>query len=171
MRKKPAAWANSKLQIENNTVINERANPLFLFNHGTVTAAITNNKFFGLTAAQIASGPNVQSGDVFLTTKPSIDTSHPWVARPQVGTVSSFDKLLDVQALFSPGVLPLDGFDNRTGPTGGAPLVDTGVTDNNLEVQSVPEPATLPLFATGLGMLGLLAWHRRRKSALFGASA
>ena len=30
----------------------------------------------------------------------------------------------------------------------------------------VPLPAALPLFATGLGALGLLGWRRRRKSIL-----
>ena len=28
----------------------------------------------------------------------------------------------------------------------------------------VPVPAALPLFATGLGALGLLAWRRKRKA-------
>src|SRR3974390_1894208 len=31
-------------------------------------------------------------------------------------------------------------------------------------VSSVPLPATLPLFATGLGALGLLGWRRKRKA-------
>ena len=73
-------WANSELQIDNNTVINERASPRFVVNDGTVTASITNNDLFGLTAAQIGTGPNAQSNNTFLTTKPSIDTSHPWEA-------------------------------------------------------------------------------------------
>jgi hypothetical protein len=30
---------------------------------------------------------------------------------------------------------------------------------------TVPLPAALPLFATGLGVLGLLGWHRKRKSS------
>jgi hypothetical protein len=32
-------------------------------------------------------------------------------------------------------------------------------------VSEVPLPATLPLFATGLGALGLLGWRRKRKNA------
>jgi hypothetical protein len=36
----------------------------------------------------------------------------------------------------------------------------TGVPD----VSAVPLPATLPLFATGLGALGLLGWRRKRKA-------
>ena len=45
-------------------------------------AQITNNKFFGLTAGQIASGPNTQTGNQFLATEPVLDTTHPWVAKP-----------------------------------------------------------------------------------------
>ena len=32
-------------------------------------------------------------------------------------------------------------------------------------VSETPLPATLPLFASGLGALGLLGWHRRRRAA------
>ena len=32
-------------------------------------------------------------------------------------------------------------------------------------VSGVPLPAALPLFATGLGALGLLDWRRKRKAA------
>jgi hypothetical protein len=35
-------------------------------------------------------------------------------------------------------------------------------TDNYATLAPVPLPATLPLFATGLGALGLLGWRRRR---------
>jgi hypothetical protein len=164
-------WASSQLRIENNTVINERANPRFVVNDGTETAAITNNKFFGLTAGQIASGPNVQSSNAFLTAKPSIDTSHPWEASPRdnIGTVSFLDNLLGSQALSSPGAFV--GFDNPTGLIGAALIADTGanasvVTVDNLQVQPVPEPPALPLFVTGLGMMALLAWRRKRKAWL-----
>jgi hypothetical protein len=36
-------------------------------------------------------------------------------------------------------------------------------------VSQVPLPATLPLFATGLGALGLLSWRRKRKLAFANA--
>jgi hypothetical protein len=32
---------------------------------------------------------------------------------------------------------------------------------------ATPLPATLPLFATGLGALGLLGWRRKRKARVF----
>jgi PEP-CTERM motif len=34
---------------------------------------------------------------------------------------------------------------------------------------TVPLPSTLPLFATGLGVLGLLGWRRKRKAAVAAA--
>jgi hypothetical protein len=39
----------------------------------------------------------------------------------------------------------------------------SGQTD--LTVAQTPLPAALPLFATGLGVMGLLGWRRKRKSA------
>ena len=33
-----------------------------------------------------------------------------------------------------------------------------------LEIGTTPLPAALPLFATGLGALGLLGWRRKRKA-------
>ncbi len=35
---------------------------------------------------------------------------------------------------------------------------------------ATPLPAALPLFATGLGLLGLLGWHRKRKAAALSAA-
>jgi len=34
----------------------------------------------------------------------------------------------------------------------------------SLTGNTVPLPATLPLFATGIGALGLLGWRRKRKA-------
>jgi hypothetical protein len=42
---------------------------------------------------------------------------------------------------------------------------------NQLSISETPVPATLPLFATGLGGLGLLGWRRKRKSAAAFAAA
>jgi hypothetical protein len=39
------------------------------------------------------------------------------------------------------------------------------------DTASTPLPAVLPLFATGLGALGLLGWRRKRKNAAAIAAA
>jgi len=33
------------------------------------------------------------------------------------------------------------------------------------DAEAVPIPGALPLFVTGLGALGLLSWHRKRKAS------
>jgi hypothetical protein len=66
---------------------------------------------------------------------------------------------------------PKNGF-----PTGGPGLYPDGnfviseLSANAVETQTpaVPLPAALPLFATGLGVLGLFGWGRKRKAALGG---
>ena len=42
------------------------------------------------------------------------------------------------------------------------------ITSENIspDVHSVPVPAALPLFATGLGVMALLGWRRKRRAAL-----
>jgi len=43
----------------------------------------------------------------------------------------------------------------------------TGADQNfTFEIGTTPIPAALPLFATGLGALGLFGWRRKRKAAL-----
>src|SRR5215212_4027583 len=66
--------------ISGNTIINDKPGSVVgVHSYTTAIARITNNKFFGLTAGQIASGPNTQTGNQFLATKPLLDTTHPWV--------------------------------------------------------------------------------------------
>ena len=66
--------------ISGNTIINDliSSSSFAVRNSTAATAQITNNKFFGLTSSQIASGPNAQTGDQFLTSEPQLDTTHPW---------------------------------------------------------------------------------------------
>jgi hypothetical protein len=39
----------------------------------------------------------------------------------------------------------------------------------NIHQPEVPLPAALPLYATGLGLMGLCGWWRRRKAAVVAA--
>jgi hypothetical protein len=50
-----------------------------------------------------------------------------------------------------------------TGQQSGRPPTDEAFAV--LRVNDVPLPAALPLFATGLGALGLLGWRRKKKTA------
>jgi len=54
-------------------------------------------------------------------------------------------------------------------------LGDAGIagetTDWTYDISPVPLPATLPLFASALGLMGLLGWRRKRKNAIATAAA
>jgi hypothetical protein len=71
----------------------------------------------------------------------------------------------------------LNPFDPNGFPTGVSLInakvnVLAGLTDEAAFVPGIPEvpiPAALPLFATGLGVLGLLGWRRKRKGAAVAA--
>src|SRR4051812_40134335 len=76
--------------ISGDTILNDKSGSgLAVWNRTTTTTArLINNKFFGLTSSQIASGPNTQSGDQFLATEPVLDTTHPWSSAPTPVTSS-----------------------------------------------------------------------------------
>ena len=72
--------------ISGNIILNDKPGaPIGVRNTTPTTAQIINNKFFGLTPGQIASGPNRQTGNQFLPTEPLLDTTHPWL----LGALSS----------------------------------------------------------------------------------
>ena len=81
--------------ISGNTILNDRSgSALAVYNNtATTTAQLTNNKYFGLAASQIASGPNTQIGNQFLSTEPTLDTTSLWAAtsvdRPPVVSVTN----------------------------------------------------------------------------------
>jgi len=88
---------------------------------------------------------------------------------PAVANSASFG--LDVEfAPTSPGtvftdlVLFLNG--NFVSEEGQTTQVSTGIplTGEGIEASAVPLPAALPLFGTGLGLIGFIGWRRRRAS-------
>jgi hypothetical protein len=108
-------------------------------------------------------------------------TYEPWDGSSYVGFMYAADSASDnVFALLSlyfshqldgsPGLVPLSaifaynlGHDCGEGTggnceLGGAPL------SGGVEIASTPLPAALPLFATGLGAMGLFGWRRKRKN-------
>ena len=77
-------YAGSALLVEGNTIVNQLTSlrPTAIKNDSPIVAQITGDHFYGLTAAEIASGPNVQSGNDTLAALPAISTAHPWIASP-----------------------------------------------------------------------------------------
>jgi hypothetical protein len=117
--------------VNNNTIINDIAG------HGTgvrnatsVTAHISNNEIFGLTGSRIAAGPNTQSDNTLLATRPILDTSHPWAAAtapPPTTDPPSSDTSLSIKILSDTGASATDHI-TSTAAVGGAGDLDLPVT-------------------------------------------
>jgi hypothetical protein len=72
--------------ISGNIILNDKPGiPIGIRNATPVTAQIVDNKFFGLTPGQIASGRNKQTGNQFLPSEPLLDTTHPWLSGALLG--------------------------------------------------------------------------------------
>jgi len=79
---------------------------------------------------------------------------------------SGFDKAFVLYQQSSPddvSVLTIDAEDAAGGLEHNRDLV-TSATLGTAAATTTPLPATLPLFASGLGALGLLGWRRKRKN-------
>ncbi len=84
-----AAYAGSSLLVEDNVVVNDMSGSSsvrLLNNATTVTATVSGNDVYGLTADQIASGSATVSDTTYLSTHPSLDTSAPWLDSGGSGT-------------------------------------------------------------------------------------
>jgi hypothetical protein len=129
------------------------------------SGALSDNTDLGFINIAIASGANVtQFGFLVGLAGP---------AQQNAETVSFFDTnsaLLGSVDVSSAGGFTFVGFEDTAGFIGSALVTDTDlnstvVTVDNLISNPTPLPATLPLFAGGLGALGLLGWRRKRKNA------
>lgn len=101
------------------------------------------------------------------------------------GSISAFDpttgaflgQLLNqnLSAILIPGLRSLV-FRGGTGFDPNALYFTAGINNGldglfgEIQVAATPLPAALPLFAAGLGALGLLGWRRKRKTAALGAA-
>ena len=72
--------AGSSLLISGNQILNDlnSSSARVVDNASSAVAQITGNQFFGLSAGQIAVGPNSQTNNSFLQSEPPLDTSHPF---------------------------------------------------------------------------------------------
>jgi hypothetical protein len=81
-----------------------------------------------------------------------------------------FTPATSVQALSNDGLASsinfLGGPGNTDGPCNDCYGPDIVALINVADATATPLPAALPLFATGLGALGLLGWRRKRKNAI-----
>ncbi len=111
-----------------------------------IRAAVNNRETFPLSG--VANTP-VEFGDFGL----SMTTQIPQVIALWIGTGTQTDSLTNNGGTSATIV----GVNNT-------PLTET-VTFDFTTPTATPLPAALPLFATGLGALGLFGWRRKRKAA------
>jgi hypothetical protein len=64
-----------------------------------------------------------------------------------------------------------DNLNTAFDPSSNFSFADAHLTVTNPNISATPLPATLPLFASGLGALGFFGWRRKRKNAAALAAA
>jgi hypothetical protein len=81
-----SVYAGSSLTISNNTILNDEnmKTARAVTNFSTIPVNFTNNSVYGLTSAQIATGPVNVSGTTYLTTEPTISNAPPYQGSAQV---------------------------------------------------------------------------------------
>lgn len=73
------------------------------------------------------------------------------------------DQTLNSNSVFTGQYLATGGISTGTGTTFNLAVNNRFISTENV-IGETPIPAALPLFATGLGMVGLLGWRRKRKA-------
>jgi hypothetical protein len=137
-----------------------------------VSAGPTSTRFSGVVGTTPITVPSSTSG---LGVGVNGAISNPSVTIPasyMSGTVITSEAVLPVASIScaTPGANPCDGLGMQpdqvfTWTWGSNP--DQSFTINSTLLAPTPEiplPAAFPLFASGLGALGLLGWRRKRKS-------
>jgi hypothetical protein len=72
-------YAGSALSLKNTLIENDLVgSPLGVWNATTIVAELDATQIYGLTKAQVISGPGTQTGTLFLDTEPLISTKHPF---------------------------------------------------------------------------------------------
>ncbi len=76
--------AGSNLSVTGNTILNDLASPSIsgVWNATGITAMVSGNVFYGLTAAQLVNGPAAASGNTALASEPALVTTSPWLPAP-----------------------------------------------------------------------------------------
>jgi hypothetical protein len=130
----------------------------------------------------LSNGPNVNVADVIIDSYPSaftIPTPLPFNTScgnclvttnsftVTAGAITAYDfEVTGTTSLWSLALGAIAGeesFSNGTGETQ-INIVTQGVSFEPVGAPTTPLPAALPLFATGLGALGLFGWRKKRKA-------
>jgi Right handed beta helix region len=75
----------TSVSFASNTIVNDDPSGAGIFNPTGVTLGFTSNSVWGLTEAQLSTGPLNESGTVILTQRPSLDTSSLAFINPPAG--------------------------------------------------------------------------------------
>jgi hypothetical protein len=137
---------------------NGPANQFSIMNSLTEPNNFTGPSTFG-TGLENDAGPNNNDGPpVGLEVFPSGSGSLLVLQVPTTYTsgapLSASQITFDNATLASLGITPDETFTWRWGPA----------ADQSFTIDTTPLPAALPLFASGLGALGLLGWRRKRRA-------
>lgn len=127
--------ANSSLTITNNTIISDfdstRVRGVLNqsnINGYPVTAQITNNTIYNIPAAQMVDGTGNVTGSKYLTTRPALDTSHPWSTSTTSSTGSTGTGTTTPGTGTGTTTDTTTGTENGTGTTTGTGTTGTGST-------------------------------------------
>jgi hypothetical protein len=150
----------SSAQLTGTLTLNEQGNPnaLFIFNIGSTLTTASSSAVKLINTApgaglfwDVGSSATLGTGTAFLGNILAVASI----------TLNTGATIGCGRALAENGAVTMD-----TNTIGGGCGVGTGEGSNGLNgVIVTPLPAALPLFATGLGALGLLGWRRKRKNA------
>ena len=98
-----------------------------------------------------------------------------WLVGGTSPAIATYTLLASISSTSAITGIFLDVFNNSTLPADGPGRQPVNgnfvVSEFALDASTTPLPAALPLFATGLGALGVLGWRRKRKNAAALAAA
>jgi hypothetical protein len=146
-------------------------------NYSTISGEET---FSGTLTVSLIPSPSVVAADI-TTLLGASTLEFTEVLFQQIGTIGNYD--LDLLSLSGPFELQLDitnAADLFGGINGSTIASDSQLTfeatspigtDFSGSLDIVPLPAAFPLFATGLGAMGLFGWRTKRKNAAALAAA
>ncbi|WP_376089882.1 M10 family metallopeptidase C-terminal domain-containing protein [Roseomonas sp. CCTCC AB2023176] len=123
--------AGTSLEMSGNTVLNEMASGSvrLVMNRTTTTADVHDNSVFGLTTSQYGSGPVSVANMTVLTTKPVVDSAHPWSVDPATPTATAGDDVMVLTKAVTGATIDLLG--------GGDTLTLSSAGANTLTVSNV----------------------------------